>query len=51
VTEPLRRLRDAGARTITVTVVPVAYETGLPTGRAAEGPVLKFDSVSLITYQ
>jgi hypothetical protein len=51
ITDALRRLRDVGTTEVTVTVVPIPSETGLPTGRAGEGPVLKFDSVSLITYQ
>jgi hypothetical protein len=51
ITDALRQLRDVGTTKVTVTVVPIPSETRLPTGRAREGPVLKFDSVSLITYQ
>jgi hypothetical protein len=51
INDALPRLRDVGTTKVTVTVVPIPSETRLPTGRAREGPVLKFDSVSLITYQ
>ena len=51
ITDAFRRLREAGTREITVTVVPIVYETGLPSGRAMQEPVLKFDSVSLVTYE
>ena len=51
ITDAVRRLREAGTRKVTVTVVPIVYETRLPTGRAAQGPVLKFESVSLLTYE
>jgi hypothetical protein len=51
ITDSLRQLRDDGAREFTVTIVPIAYQTNLPTGRPRKGPVLQFDSVSLLTYQ
>jgi hypothetical protein len=50
VTEALRRvLQSGGVKTFTVTVVAVVPEN--PTSRAKVDDPLKFESVSLITYQ
>jgi hypothetical protein len=51
ITDGLKRLRAAGAESVTVTVVAHVYDpAGLPLGRAQAEPLL-FDSVRLVTYE
>lgn len=52
ITEHLKRIRDAGHGSLTVTVVPVAYEDpdpDTPDVLAKEG-VFKFEQLGLVTY-
>jgi tyrosinase len=51
ITEALRRARGSGAAELTVTVVADVYDhEGLPLGRDVGEP-LRFDSISLLTYE